>query len=314
MTRLVLVLVCAFAAPAFAEEPWAQGVPAATQAKANALFAEGNQLFAERAHAPALEKYKQAIAMWDHPMIRFNMAVTLIRLDRVLDAADELEKALRFGAKPFTAELYQQALDYQSLVKKQLGFIEIKCDQPDTHIQLDGKPWFDAPGTKTVRVLAGEHAIVADRKGYLTESRRLVVGGGATINHTLKLVPLESAVILEYRHPRWLPWTVAITGAAVAGGGLGAWLLGKSRMDDFAQEFVKECPNGCDLAEHPGLRAEQDRAELEGKIGVSAMIGGGAIAVTGVVWVLVNRPVRRLPRVEVQPTASGVTASAGWRF
>lgn len=314
---LLLIALCAPASVARADVPWEAGVPEERQARANSLFAEANQLFSERAHAPALEKYKLAIELWDHPMIRFNMAVTLIRLDRMLEAGDELEKALRYDATPFSAELYQQALDYQSLVRKQLGYIEVTCTQPDTHIQLDGKPWFDAPGTRKIRVMTGEHAIVADRKGYLTVSRRLVVAGGATAKHEVTLVPLESAIVIEYKYPRWLPWTITAGGAAVALGGLGFWLAGKNQMDDFAKQFVRECPTGCEtgLSMHASLAAQEDAALLKGKIGVSMMIGGGVITAAGVVFILLNRPIRRLPQVEVEPSASGgATARIGWRF
>jgi len=165
-------------------------------------------------------------------------------------------------------------------------------------------------------VTTGEHAVVAERKGYLTESRRLVVAGGSTVRHALKLVPLESAVIVEYKHPRWLPWTITATGGVIALGGLGFWLAGKSQMDDFAQQFVKECPTGCesDLSMHAALASEQDAALFKGKLGVSMMIGGGAITVAGAIFAITNRPIRRLPRVEVAPSAGGATVRAGWRF
>ena len=131
-------------------KPWAQGVPQDVQDKAKALYEEGNTLFAQQAHAPALEKYKQAIALWEHPLIRFNMAVTEIRLERILEAADDLEKALAYGDKPFKPELYQQALDYQALVKGRVGFIEATCDDTASRLLLDGKPWTDCPKTVTL--------------------------------------------------------------------------------------------------------------------------------------------------------------------
>ena len=313
---LVAVLARAPIAHADVDEPWATGVSDAQQARANAVFAEGNQLFAQLAHAPALEKYRAAIAIWDHPMIRFNMAVTLIRLDRILEAADELERALRFGDKPFTPDLYQQARDYQALIKKQLGYIEVTCEQPDTQIVLDGKPWFDGPGTKTIRVTTGEHTVVAERRGYLTMSRTVVVAGGATAAERLVLLPIESAVILRYRHPKWLPWTVGGAGAAIALGGLGFTLAGRAQMDRFVKDFVRECPGGCeaDLAQHPALADQRDSAELKGKIGVSMMITGGVIAIGGVVWGVLNRPTRYLPRIEATPTHGGITTRAEWRF
>lgn len=312
MRAVALLAVLLAATPALAGDPWADGVPADVQDRANGIFAEGNKLFTEQAHAPALEKYKAAVALWDHPMIRFNMAVTLIRLDRILEAADELERALRFGDKPFSADLYQQARDYQALIKRQLGYIEIACDQPGTHIILDGKPWFDAPGTKTIRVTTGEHTVVAERTGYLTKSLSLAVAGGTTARARLQLESIESAVILRYRHPKWIPWTVGGSGVAIALGGLAVSLAGRAQMDRFAKHFVAECPGGCEasLAMHPELADERDSAELKGKIGMTMMISGGVIAAGGVVWLILNRPRRAMPRVEVTPMNGGMTVSA----
>lgn len=316
MKHLRLLLLLALATPAVADEspPWASGVSGAAQERANALFADGNQLFTQLAHAPALEKYRSAIAIWDHPMIRFNMAVTLIRLDRILEAAAELEKALAFGNQPFSPELYQQALDYQNLVRKQLAHIEVRCDLPDTKILLDGKPWFVAPGTKTIRVTGGEHVLVAERKDYLTVSRQLVVAGGTTASETIDLVPIEKAIIVEYPSPRWMPWTVTGVGAGLALGGLGLWLKGKSDLDDFERDFMRECPFGCELDMHRSLANAQDSALFKGTAGVTLMITGGAATVTGLLWSLVNTPSRRLPKVEVAPTRGGAGASARWSF
>ena len=299
-------------------KPWADGVPQDVQDKASALYEEGNTLFAQQAHAPALEKYKAAIAMWEHPLIRFNMAVTEIRLERILEAADNLEKALAYGDKPFKPELYQQALDYQALVKNQVGYIEASCDGTSARLLLDGKPWFDCPGTKKIRVLAGEHAIVGEKPGYLTASTKVVVDGGETVQEKVKLVSLDSAVIVTYRYRRWIPWTTTGVGIAVALGGVGTWFLGKNEMDDFEAAYSSQCQNGCEpgltAPEHAALAAQRDGAELKGQIGL-AMIGvGGAVTVTGIVLAILNRPQRMLPNVEVAPKAGGGVAKVGWRF
>jgi len=297
-------------------KPWAQGVPEATQDKANAIFEEGNQLFAQQAHAPALEKYRAAVAIWDHPLIRFNLAVTLIRLDRLLEAADELEKALRFGEAPFKKDLYQQALDYQALLKGRVGYIEASCEQAGASVLLDGKPWFSCPGTQKMRVMAGLHAVVGELRNYLTSSRRIVVTGGATSTEKLTFVPLDSAVILRYPYRRWIPYTITGVGAALGLGGLGVWLAGRSQMNDFEDNFARDCPMGCDkaLSTQPLLRDLRDSAELKGTIGVSMMIAGGAVTVGGVVMAILNRPQRVLPKIEVAPTSGGAVASTRWSF
>ena len=91
------------------EMPWSVGVPLAVQARANALYDEGNQLFVQQAHAPALEKYKQALALWDHPLIRFNLAVTDLRAPSLRDRYDSVA-APYFVRKPRKGGLFSRLL------------------------------------------------------------------------------------------------------------------------------------------------------------------------------------------------------------
>lgn len=314
---LLIVVLVATTREARADVPWAEGVPPAVQAKANAVFAEANQLFAQQAHARALEEYRRAIAIWDHPLIRFNMSVTLIRLDRILEAADEIERALRYGQTPFSAELYQQAQDYQRLIGGRVGTIEASCQQERGQILLDGKPWFSCPGTKSQRVLAGEHIILGESTGFVTKSQRVLVSGGKTTREALQFIPIEAAVKLEYPVARWVPWAVASVGAVIGFGGLGLYFVGKDELDQFATAFDRECPRGCasDLSDVPDLKSDYDNAVLKGRIAVGAMIAGGGITLGAILWGgFGNRPRRVLPAMEVTPTNGGMTARVGWRF
>lgn len=318
MNRVVVIaLVIAGLGRAHADPtPWTRDVPDARQDQARALFEDGNQLFAQQAHGPALDRYRAALALWDHPMIRFNMAVTEIRLDRVLDADEDLQASLRFGAAPFSPELYQQALDYRTLLAGRIGELEASCAQPGVQVLLDGKPWFTGPGERRVRVLAGEHVVAADRAGFVPQSSRVVVAGRAVASHRVELISLDAATHLEYPRPRWIPWTVAGGGAAIALGGLAFYLTGRNQMDAFHSDFANLCAGGCeaDLSNHPVLRRERDSAVLQGKIAVSMITAGGAVAIGGVVLAILNRPIRTLPQLEVAPTRGGAAASAGWRF
>lgn len=311
-----LIILALLAATAWADDPWEQGVPQDKRDQAQALFGEGNALFAQQAHQPALEKYRAAVALWDHPLIRFNMAVTLIRLDRILDAAEALDAALRFGAEPFTPELYRQAQDYQKLVAGRVGNIEASCSEPGAQVLLDGKPWFACPGTQNQRVLTGEHVVVAEKQGYLTISRRLIVASAATTNTQLALFPLDKAVTLEYPSPRWLPWTTAGAGVAIALGGIGLRFAARNQMDQFEADFRTRCPMGCkpDYSDVPDLKRDRDSAELKGDIAVTMIVVGSVATAGGLVWARLNRPRRVLPTMEVAPTSGGMTARVGWRF
>jgi hypothetical protein len=294
--------------------PWADGVPQAQQDRANAIFAEANQLFAVQAHAPAVDKYRAALALWDHPMIRFNLAVALIRLDRILEAADELDRALRFADKPFPKELYQRALDYQALVKGRVGDVEASCAQPNVHVLLDGKPWFDCPASQKVRVMAGPHTLVGERDGFLSSSQRIVAIGGTVTTSKVELIPLEAAVKLEYPAPRWVPWTIASAGAAIALGGFGLWVSARNDMDRFSTELAAACPMGCELSTQPALADERHGALLDGNIAIGAIGTGGAVVLGGVLFAILDHPRRVLPHLEVMPSAGGMAARVGWRF
>lgn len=314
----VVAWLAAGVGPAVADgaSPWAEGIGAPDQARANTLFDEGNQLFVQQAHAAALAKYRAAIELWDHPMIRFNMAVTEIRLDRILEADHDLSQAMRYGAAPFTVELYQQALDYQNLLRGRVGEIDISCDQAGVQILLDGKPSFVCPGRRMLRVLAGEHIVVGDRAGFLTSSSRVFVTGGGIAVQRIELISLEAASRLEYPVARWIPWTVAGSGAAVAAAGLGFYLVGKNEIDSFHNDFAGVCSRGCasDLSDQPALRRDRDGAILKGQIAATLVITGGVITAGGVVLTILNRPVRKLPQIEAAPTPGGISASVGWAF
>lgn len=318
IAAIAVASVIAPAGPAAAESPtpWAHGVPTADQAQANALFEEGNQLFAQKAHALALDKYKAAIALWDHPMIRFNMAVTEIRLERILEATHDLERALRFGEAPFAPGLYHQALDYQTLLKGRIGDLEVSCEQAGVQVMLDGQPLFECPGVRTLRVMAGEHVVVGDRAGFLTSSTRVVVASGDTAAHRIQLVSLEAATVIEYPHPRWLPWTIVGGGAAITLGGLGFYLAGKDQLASFHNDFASQCASGCeaDLSDHAVLKGARDGAALKGQIAASMAIVGGAVTAAGVVFAVINRPVKKLPRIEAAPLPGGASATVRWEF
>lgn len=144
----VLLAVLGHATVAAAEPPWEAGISASTRARAQALFEEGNQLFARQAHAPALAKYQAAVALWDHPLIRLNKAITELRLDRVLDAADDLDAALRFGAAPFDDAEYHNALAQRDAVARSVGRVEASCREPGAQLLLDGEPCSPARAAK----------------------------------------------------------------------------------------------------------------------------------------------------------------------
>lgn len=314
MTRVVVMLLL-LVRVASAEDPWAVGVAPHDQTRANELFAEANTLFAQQAHAPALDKYRAAVALWDHPLIRFNMAVTLIRLDRMLEAADALDGALRFGEQPFTPAVYAQALDYQKLVNGRVGTIEVTCAQPGARVLLDGKPWFTCPGTRKQRVVVGQHTVLGEHRAFMSKVIEAAIGGGVVTKMRVELVSLESTLVEERRFGAWVPWTVIGVGATTMLAGF--YLLGtaSSQIELFEREVAMTCPEGCVLeAVRPDLVQMRKDAHEVGDVGSGVMVAGVVGISVGVMLVVLNIPRKRLPKLDVAPTQGGASASASWRF
>src|SRR5262249_56934914 len=113
--------------------PWSAGITPEQRERALRLIDAGNALF-EKGHATqALAMYRQAVASWDFPRLRFNMAVALIELDQPLAAYEEIERALRFGEAAFEPgfhEDYEQALTYRKLLPGQLAPLPVACHAP----------------------------------------------------------------------------------------------------------------------------------------------------------------------------------------
>src|SRR5207344_2845737 len=145
------------------------------QAAARALHAAGNQEFVQGHYVQALAKYREAIGRWEHPAIRFNIAVCLINLDQPVEAMDNLERSLVYGSAALGLELYAQALAHRKRLEGQLSRLTLDCPEPDEEVRLDGKLVYRGPGVVDLFVLPGEHQVIATKAGFLPASRSIVV-------------------------------------------------------------------------------------------------------------------------------------------
>jgi tetratricopeptide (TPR) repeat protein len=317
MRFLALILVLCAAAPAAAQtpptepRPWADGVPDAEQQIALAAYEQGNAEYAESRFAQALALYREAIAHWDHPAIRFNMAVCLINLGQPIEAREALERALAYGEAPLGADVHKQALTYRALLDGQLTRVTIHSAEVHALVTLDGTVLFEAPGSFSAWLKPGEHQVVATKTGYLTYSEPLSLVAGTTRDIDVRLLPFTSTTRTTRRWQPWKPYAVIATGAVVAGGGALIYTLAARDYDRYDDAIRAACPRGCTAAETAALtneRAIKDSADFKQSAAVSLLVVGGAIAVSGGVGLYLNQP-----RTEVvaPPVTPGVIAGPG---
>jgi hypothetical protein len=197
------------------DRPWAVGVSLEQRKRARALYQAGNRFLTDSIFAAAVTKYRAALQHWNHPGIHYNLALSLISLDRPIEAYESIVAALRHGPDALHPDEYRRAIDYQRLLRRQIAEVEVVCHEPGADVALDGKPLFTGPGQITTFVLPGKHQIGASKASYITTSQAFTVAAAARTQLELHLLAEHQATKQVRRWPSWMPW-------AVNGAGLGA--------------------------------------------------------------------------------------------
>lgn len=282
----LLLSVLLSAAPA--ERPWAAGVGEDEQRRALALFVEGNALFEDSKYAPALAKYRDALALWRHPAIHFNAAVSLINLDQPLAALDQLDAAMAYGDGPFDAETYKQAQLYARLLQGQVSVLEVTCDEVGAEVTLDGERLFVGPGKVTRRLAPGRHQLVGRKAGFVTAASALVLTAGQRQVEALQL-SVSAGPRLVRRWAVWTPWAVLGAGVLVAGVGVPLEVSARSELVAFESGLSQVCPVGCAVSTLPeAVRSSRARADAQHGAALGLFGVGAATLVTGVVMLGLN--------------------------
>lgn len=313
--RLLVVIValgvCAGHARADAPPPWAAGVTEQQKARAHELLDAGNALFLDKKYTEALVKYRAAVAVWDHPAIRFNIVRCLIQLDRSVEAAENLKTALQYGAAPLEEAVYAEALAYEKLLAKQVGDLTIACEQGGAAVVLDGEAIATCPARITRRMAPGKHHLVATKTGYMPQTQEVVVIGGETQEVVVRLVGLGAE---ESGGPRFYGKVTLIGGVGLlaVAGGFAVW--GYHR---YHAQFPDHCGGGRpEIDGKPGCDPTGFDAVERSRIygGVATVVGviGAAAAVTGaiVIW----RSPRAERRAVLTPTSGGAGLTVSGTF
>lgn len=315
---LVFVLLCTLSVASAdePETPWGKGVSAEQRATAQAKLADGNALFLQNRFREALAVYEEALRSWDHPAIRFNVVRCLIALDEPLDAYTNLERALAFGKEPFEEQIYTEAVNYQRLLAGQIGELALTCTQPGVELKLGGKRFVQCPGSASSRLTPGIHVVVAQKPGFETLTKDVVLLPGKKQEVTVQLKTLADVTEYRTRWKTWQPWAVAGVGAAVAGVGVLVDQQGRSQLDQLRRAFAATCTaTTCTRAQYEALDYDgtEQSAITKNRIGIGVMVAGGAIVAAGIAGVILNRPrpyvTERRDAVTVSPALTPTSAS-----
>jgi hypothetical protein len=296
--RAIAVAVVLLTSVAYADEkPWAVGVSQQEQDEALRLFQSANGLFLKDEWAKALEVYVKALGHWDHPNIRFNAAVCLMKLDRKVEAYENMTAALRFGEAPLGKDLFTQGQAKLAELKGEVAHVHVECEKPDTKVTLDGETLEKCPDTKLVT--PGKHLVLGEKQGYKAFTKEVIAPKGGT-ESVMVALELEGTRKLVRRWARWKPWAVVSAGTALSLGGVGFYLYANQLYQDHKNAVNDAC--GIPDMDHPNSWCEKgdsrisaqddklDKAKRWGTISYATLAVGATGVGIGVLLLILNQP------------------------
>lgn len=280
-------------------EPWKRGVSQQRQDAARRLMREGNRLFKIPLFLQAAAKYEEAIALWDHPAFRYNLAVTQLNLVQPIDAHENFEQALRHGAAPLGEDKFQQATQYLETLEKRLARLKVACEIAGAEVTLNGVLLFKGPGVYDDLVNPGQHQLVARKPEHVPDTKNVTLAAGESATQLMVPIKVTDVTRRERHWAAWKPWIVVGAGAGLlAGAGYLDWNAAQA-ITRFDEDFVaRNCHiGGCERSEIPDLVERLEAANTRQNVALGLYIAAGLTLTTGAVLAYINRE-RLVDRVE----------------
>jgi hypothetical protein len=275
------------ATPAEVDSAWSKGVSTQERQTARGLLEEGNALYLQNLHAGALAKYVEALKHWNHPAICFNVARTLVALDRADEAVTYIKRALEYGAAPLGEEFFAEAQNYQRLLNGMVSEVEIRCKQPDMTVTFDTQK-ITCPSS-TLVTKPGKHSIAANKPGFVAWSSVEILSPGKAPVIEPVLTSIVDATVTKTRWATWKPWTVVGSGVAVFAAGAALQLSARSTRQKYIDALNQECSLSSCAEVSTGTRELNDSWRFRDRLSVPTMAVGVALVVAGGVLLYANR-------------------------
>lgn len=141
-----------------AERPWAAGVEVGAQERARTHHSEGLTFMKDAFFVRAVKSFEEALALWDHPGTRFNLAKAYMNLDQSALALRHLWGAMRHGGHPLSLEQVEQVERYAGLLLGEVAVLEVRVERPG-RVSLDGSLLFEGPGSWVGLVQPGQRKV-----------------------------------------------------------------------------------------------------------------------------------------------------------
>lgn len=201
LAALALVLSLAASAPALAQQqPPASAEDDDARARAEPLFAEGVRFVGEQRWAEALDAFQRARAIYDAPIVVFNIGYCQRALGLHVDALATFRAFLTRPLEGVALTRRAEAEDYARELEARIARVTVEV-VPElatgTEVLFNGRPVeLDAEGRHTRLVSPGPQTIVVRHEGYvpLFLDRNIAPGATEVVRAELRRLPARLVI------------------------------------------------------------------------------------------------------------------------
>jgi tetratricopeptide (TPR) repeat protein len=290
----------------------------------------------EQADYPkALQEFNTAYDTSPYFAVLYNIAQTLIALDRPLEAATTLSRYLKEGGDRISPQRIDQVEDQIAQLEEFFGLLDVSTEPPGALITVDGRVIGRTPLGESVRLAAGTYSILATLDDGRIVERSVTIGQGTRHEVDLQFPPLDlkidrgnSGEVVKAPPPKApagpgrlrvaLPQTLVGAGVALAVGALGTYLFWErsayakwKEAQPALNSYQQSSPDYANAVVESNRRADSvDRAKRT-VLGLS--IAGGVSVLAGAALYLYDR---RSSSTSATPTVTwngGNSFTLGWR-
>ncbi len=233
--RSVLLTVLLLCAPVGIEVVRAQApTEGASQVRARKLFIEGGELLNARDYGAAESRFREALQLFAHPPIAYNLAIALEKQGRFKEALDVLDRGLKAAFGELDEAQQSQYRARIDDVRRLLAQLIVRVDNPAT-LYVDGRKMgeLDAGATEELSLDPGSHLVIVEfAEGKVERSVRLATSGREELDvdappsvapvsdgevaASPDTLPSDDASSTVFESPWFWVGTVAVVGGAVA--------------------------------------------------------------------------------------------------
>lgn len=198
--RVALVAIALSLAPSLA---FAQSARPATQqstppndpraAEARSAFEQGVAMSQQERWGEALDAFRRSFALVPRPSTAFNMASTLVRLGRHVEAIEAYESYLRIADPTTEAARVRDAQAQLANERTMIATIVLTTTPNAATVRLDGRALEGSFAARELAVDIGEHTIEGAAPHFRSASTRVRVSSGERSEVTLALDPITAA-------------------------------------------------------------------------------------------------------------------------